>query len=215
MEGQTKLLFLGDSITDADHNLDGDPDSLGDGYVRIIAERIKDRGVCFVNKGHDGFTVPALLRMLDADCISAAPDVVTVLIGCNDAGIEMHTQRTLKQQKFEENYGRLIRRIRTETAARILCMGPFIFAEPARYRRWFPVIEEAEAIERKMALRYGAEFLPLHNVLNRAADAEGTGEITVDGIHLNRRGARIVAEEWLALYKPSFPVGIIKEEHKG
>lgn len=94
-------------------------------------------------------------------------------------------------------------------------MGPFIFAEPARYRRWFPVIEEAEAIERKMALRYGAEFLPLHNVLNRAADAEGTGEITVDGIHLNRRGARIVAEEWLALYKPSFPVGIIKEEHKG
>lgn len=197
MNGQEKILFLGDSITDAGHNLDGEPDSLGDGYVRLAAERLSDRNVRVVNKGHDGFTVPGLLRMLDMDCKEAKPDVVTVLIGCNDAGIVMNTGKSLKEQGFEENYDLLIRRILTETGARLLCMGPFIFPEPARYRLWIPVIREAEAIEKKAALEYGVQFIPLHDTLNEAAEREGVREITVDGIHLTPRGAEIVAQAWM------------------
>ena len=50
------LLFLGDSITDCGHSFD--PENLGNGYVRIIAENfsVQKDDVKILNKGIDGFT---------------------------------------------------------------------------------------------------------------------------------------------------------------
>lgn len=189
-------IFLGDSITDARHNLGGNPQGLGDGYVRVIADRQSEKGLNIMNKGHDGFTVRGLLLMLDMDCISKMPDVVTILIGVNDVGIEMNTGRTLTDQKFAENYERLLKRLRTETDAEIICMGPFIFPRPEEYLRWIPRVLEAEAIERKIAEAYGAQFIPLHDTLNQAASKEGMEAITTDGTHLTVRGAELLAEIW-------------------
>lgn len=190
-------IFLGDSITDAHHNLYGSPGSLGDGYVRKIAERLADPDVTIINEGHDGFTVRGLLLLLDMDCISKKPDTVTVLIGVNDVGIEMNTKRTLEEQKFAANYELLIKRIKEETGANIICMGPFIFPQPQEYLLWIPRILEAESIEHRIAKKYGAQFIPLHETLNQAALKEGAAAITTDGTHLTGRGADILAEEWL------------------
>ena len=202
-----KYLFLGDSITDACHNLYRDPGRLGNGFVRIISDRLEDKemkDVEIINEGHDGFTVRGLLLLLDMDCISKKPDVVTILIGINDVAVEMNTGKTLKEQNFEENYELLLKRVRSETEARIICMGPFIFPKPEEYLLWNPHVSEAEAIERKLAEKYGAEFIPLHDVVNRAALEEGVDEITVDGTHLTARGAGILADEWLARCMPGF-----------
>ena len=82
------IIFLGDSITDAFHNMDG-ANSLGRGYVRRIADRLYDDGYKgeIRNAGHDGFTTARVLRMLEYDCLRHQPDLVSVLVGCNDAGI--------------------------------------------------------------------------------------------------------------------------------
>ena len=39
-----KLVFMGDSITDAFHKLNVDEAGLGNGYVALIAERLKEMG---------------------------------------------------------------------------------------------------------------------------------------------------------------------------
>ena len=105
-----KIIFLGDSITDADHNFsqkrEGEP-SLGNGYVRQIADLLETKmpGKTDIrNGGHDGFTVQGLLRMLDYDCLSRRPDVVSILIGSNDAAVCMNTGRTPEMISFAENY---------------------------------------------------------------------------------------------------------------
>ena len=71
------LLFLGDSITDCNHYFD--PENLGYGYVRMISDKIKtpDTNYQVLNKGNDGFTVPALIPL--TQLILSAQDTVIKL----------------------------------------------------------------------------------------------------------------------------------------
>lgn len=194
-----RLIFLGDSITDAFHKMNVDDEKLGNGYVACISQKLKAQGrrVFIRNAGHDGFTVSGLLRLFEYDCKQYDPDLVSVQIGCNDAAVFMNTGKTLKQQEFDRSYRRLLTRIRMETRAKILCMGPFVFPHPLEYANWVPVIRELEKIEFEAAQEAGAVFLPLHDRLNKAAQKEGYDAVTTDGTHLARRGAEIMAEEWL------------------
>ncbi len=192
-----KIVFIGDSITDAHHNYT--EDNLGDGYVKIIAEKLGDEYEV-INKGHDAFTVFSLWKFLDSDCISKKPDMVSILIGCNDVAVKMNTGRSLKEQEFQKTYEKLLRKIRAKTEAKIICMGPFIFPHPLEYANWIPDIRLAESQAREAAEKYDAIFLPLHDVLNDAAEQHGYDEITVDGTHLAMRGAEIVAERWMEVF---------------
>lgn len=207
-----KILFIGDSITDANHNYSDD--SLGEGYVKLIADelRLSHPEVEILNKGHDGFTVFSLWKFLDHDCISKKPDIVSILIGCNDVSIKMSTGRTLKEQGFQEYYEKILKTIRKKTKAKIICMGPFIFPHPQEFASWIPEMKSAESMAKEAAEKYNALFVPLHDVLNGAVSVYmeqniNAGQqmpvsrlyekITTDGTHLTTEGARIVAEKWL------------------
>jgi len=193
-----KIVFIGDSITDANHNYS--EDSLGEGYVKIVANELKKRDleVEIINKGHDGFTVFSLWKFLDHDCISKNPDIVSILIGCNDVSIKMSTGKTLTEQGFQEYYEKILKKIRQKTDAKIICMGPFIFPYPMEFANWIPDIKRAEGLVRGAAEKYDALFIPLHDVLNDAVVGDNYGRITTDGTHLTVDGASIVAEKWLA-----------------
>lgn len=192
-----KIVFLGDSITDANHNYSDD--ALGEGYVKLVAEELrkKDSEVEILNKGHDGFTVFSLWKFLEHDCISKQPDMVSILIGCNDVSVKMSTGRTLNEQGFQEYYEKILKKIRQKTSAEVICMGPFIFPYPLEFANWIPDMKEAEEIAREVAGKYHAVFVPLHDVLNEATVAVGYDKITTDGTHLTVDGARIVAEKWI------------------
>lgn len=202
MKDSTEIIFLGDSITDAGHNFQCVPKgerALGNGYVSGIADILKGRkgNWNIRNAGHDGFTVQGLLRMLEYDCLRYHPDIVSILVGCNDVAVCMNTGRTLKEIRFAENYRRLLRRIREKTEASVICMGPFIFPYPFEYRNWIPLIKEAEGIQKEAAADEKLPFIPLHDLLNQIAEKEGITAVTVDGIHLTDKGARIISKEWI------------------
>lgn len=192
-----KIVFIGDSITDANHNYSDD--ALGDGYVKLIADefRVFHPDVEILNKGHDGFTVFGLWKFLDHDCISKNPNIVSVLIGCNDVSIKMSTGKTLEEQGFQEIYEKILNKIRLKTDAKIICIGPFIFPHPLEFKNWIPDIKKAEEMAKRAAEKCNAMFVPLHDMLNEAAEESGYEKITTDGTHLTMEGARIVAEKWL------------------
>lgn len=198
-----KIVFLGDSITDAYHNLGVDGKALGNGYVRMIAEHLekqrkeKEEEFAVLNRGHDGFTVQGVLRMLGRDCIVQQPDIVSILVGCNDVGVMMNTGKTLAEQEFSEAYEKVLCEIEEYTSARLICMAPFIFPYPHEYISWIPHIRELEEIIRMLAKKHHAVFLPLHDRLQEEAKKFGFGTVTTDGIHLTEYGAKVVAEEWL------------------
>lgn len=193
------LLFLGDSITDCCHNYD--TDNLGEGYVRMIAEKL---GYGFgkvkvINKGIDGFTVSGVNRLWMRDSKVFSPDVITILIGINDVGVMKNTfcDPEFALQEFKMNYQLLIQRIREIFDGPIILMEPFIFPCPEEYKTWEPEVAAMNEIIKNLAKQYNLVFISLWDRLLLAADKISYQKVTTDGIHLTDLGHMIITEAWL------------------
>ncbi|MEE1014758.1 MAG: GDSL-type esterase/lipase family protein [Lachnospiraceae bacterium] len=193
------LLFLGDSITDCNHYFD--PENLGQGYVRMIYGKINtpDKIYQVLNKGNDGFTVPAVRRLWKRSCLNLQPDFITILIGINDLAVMRNTGITASVglADFREQYQTLIDDIRMMTDCPILLMEPFIFPYPAEYSTWEPELHAMSEIIQDIASKNQVTFLPLWENLLLEAKKYGYSEITIDGIHLTKYGHQLIAEKWI------------------
>ena len=112
-----QIICLGDSITDCGHLLEDFP--LGNGYVQILSDmfnkEVPSNIIQIKNYGFDGFTVARILDNIRQHRISLhRSPVVTLLIGINDIGLMMNTNRTPSQQEqmmkeFTVHYDELLK----------------------------------------------------------------------------------------------------------
>lgn len=192
-------LFLGDSITDAGHLFD--PANLGEGYVSVLAEMTAADQCILCNRGHDGFTVEQVLRMLKRDGIEKHWDIISLLAGVNDIPVEVYTSHHRIPDEFSQYYTEILEYISCRTEARIILIEPFLFSIPQEYQNWQSYLQMESSIIRDLALRFDAAFLPANEILNHAASIYGVQQITVDGIHLTARGNRILAKAWMDTFR--------------
>ena len=195
----TNCLFLGDSITDAGHLFD--PANLGEGYVSVLAEMTAADQCILCNRGHDGFTVEQVLRMLKRDGIEKHWDIISLLAGINDIPVEVYTSHHRIPDEFSQYYTEILEFLSLRTNARMILIEPFLFSIPQEYQNWQPYLQMESSIIRNLALRFDAALLPANEILNHAASIHGVRQITVDGIHLTSLGNRILAETWMELYQ--------------
>ncbi len=195
-----RLICLGDSITDSDRLFSSN--GLGHGYVNQLNTLLNGNTNTFeiVNRGVNGFTVSRLLEHVGRDCIDRHPDIVTILIGINDVGLMMNTNRTPSQQKemlanFGRYYRQLLATIRQHTNCTILLMEPFIFPYPREYWNWIPFVKHLSGQIGDLATEYRCPYLLLHDRLNQATESDGYASITPDGIHLTENGHKIIADQ--------------------
>lgn len=193
----TRMLCLGDSITDCGRFFDNYP--LGNGYVRLLSDFIETRrtGVSIINCGVDGFTVERLLANARDNYLLLEPDIITILIGINDIGLMMNTGRTPVQQEsmmkdFFRKYDNLLEILSSEDR-KIILMEPFIFPWPQEYCRWIPPVKTMSKGIDELARKYHLPYLRLHDHLNEEGRRYGLDFITTDGIHLSEAGHEILA----------------------
>ena len=151
-----QYLFLGDSITDADHLFD--PANLGYGYVSLLARRPEYVDARFVNRGHEGFTIERVLQMLRRDGIGGHWDAITLLAGVNDIPVELFTSHSRIPLEFSAFYREVLDLLCRHTST-ILLLEPFLFDEPAEYSVWHPYIEKESKLICDLALSYSAHFI--------------------------------------------------------
>lgn len=193
------FVFLGDSITDAERLWLPEYKGLGNGYVQLLAEKLSHE-FTVINKGHDTFTLPFLLRNLETDCLSFSPAAVSILIGINDVGIAKNTGKSLRAQEFASNYDTLIRRLLEASISSVFLLGPFVFSRPQEYLNWLPELREAEHTIETLARQYQLPFLPLQDRMQEAEKEYGTDALTPDGIHLTAFGHELLAKWWLEAF---------------
>ena len=197
-----QIICLGDSITDCGHLLEDFP--LGNGYVQILSDmfnkEVPANIIQIKNYGFDGFTVARILDNIRQHRISLhRSPVITLLIGINDIGLMMNTDRTSSQQEqmmkeFTAHYDELLKLL-TADAGQIILIEPFVFPYPEEYQTWLPLVRIMSASIQQLAVKYNLPFLMLHDSLNREAAEQGFGAVTTDGIHLTSNGHRLLAEQ--------------------
>ena len=98
-----KILFMGDSITDAMRDREAD-DYLGAGYASMVAGELgykEPYAYQFVNRGISGNRIIDLHARIRCDMINLQPDYISILIGVNDVWHEYTRKNGVAADKFE------------------------------------------------------------------------------------------------------------------
>lgn len=199
-----KLLFFGDSITDANRSqADNTVYSYGCGFVRVIADRLlREVGKYeIVNRGVSGNRSVDLYARIKRDVWNERPDVVTVLAGVNDVYHELKYSNGVSLKRYENIMRDIVEETKSELGgAEIILCEPFILRGSETEAYGYDdmnVIKSYAAVVRKIAKECGAGFIPLQESLDKAAAVYGAVEVLSDGIHPTVYGANIIAEIWL------------------
>ncbi len=203
-----KIVFTGDSITHA-FRIEEELNALylyGMGFARdVIGELVMDdpTGYEFVNTGICGNRSVDLYERLERDLWSHNPDVISLLIGVNDVhsraegkGIDIITYEDTLRKIIEETKERL-------PNAKIIILEPFItkgFLTEDNYEDYLDVYEYAKVVKR-LANEYNLNFIPLQELINENCKKYGAKKVVNDGIHPNILGAKLIASEWLKVFK--------------
>jgi lysophospholipase L1-like esterase len=157
---------VGDSITEGVGSAD---------WVAMLRERVGSEGVQVVNAGVAGDLSANVLRRLDA-VIQCDPDIITLMIGTNDVAAEFFSsfsrfilrlkgiRQTPTLDWYEQNVSSILRRLRTETRARIAVIEIPMLGEDLTSEINGRVDRYNEAL-RSIAEAEGVRCIPLHERL--------------------------------------------------
>ena len=210
-----KILFFGDSITDAGRNRENSShmSTLGWGFVRIIADRlqgVEPEKYEIVNRGISGNRVVDLYSRIKCDCWNLNPDVISILIGVNDVWHEIMGENGVELDRFEKVYRMMIEDTKKALPnAKLILCEPFVLEGiatcatediPDRFQRFLSVYDYATVV-RKLAEEYEIPFLPLQKKLSEKATETDASYYLIDGVHPHIAGATLIADEWVKLFK--------------
>ncbi|WP_348786517.1 SGNH/GDSL hydrolase family protein [Leifsonia sp. NPDC080035] len=193
-----RLVFAGDSITDAGRDR-SDDGSYGDGYVALIVEALaEDTEAVVLNRGIAGDRVVDLERRWQRDVLDARPDILTVYVGVNDMWRRFDSDDPTSAADYEAGYRRLLDAV--DAAARLLLIEPFFLPLNDDQGAWTADLDEKRAVVARIAEDTGARLVPLQDTMSRAAAEHGVAAIAPDGVHPTPAGSRLIADAWLAAY---------------
>lgn len=192
------LLFIGDSITDAGRR--DDPQGLGLGYVRLIADTFAARGDrrTIVNRGIGGDRIGDLRDRWQADVMELEPSILTVYVGVNDTWRRFDQGQETAAADFEAVYRDLLDEARAVFNPRLILVEPFVTPVTEQQHEWLDDLAGKRDAVASLASEFGAAFVPLHRILTVAAAHHGAAEIAADGVHPTPLGAELIAESWEA-----------------
>ena len=185
------ILFQGDSITDCGRNRE-DRDSLGDGYVNLIAGTLarnhSQSNLKLINRGISGDKIRDLQLRWDADCIDISFDILSILVGVNDTLIT-------PAELFEEEYRMLLKRTTGELNSTIILCEPFLLlGDNNAYRDDLnPKIE----IVHRLSEEFSTLLLPLDKIFRKSCLLHPPEYWAPDGVHPTPAGHALIAKSWI------------------
>lgn len=201
-----KILFQGDSITDALRNYDDHTD-FGRGYAFLVAAELgyENPDYEFVNKGISGNRSTDLYARIKRDIINLKPDVMSILIGVNDVWHESERQDGVDAEKFYKIYDMLISEIKEALPdIKIMIMEPCALKGFGNESYWEEFIVEVKKRAEKAKLiaeKYGLPFIPLQEGFDELSKQADNSHWLVDGVHPTPFGHEFMKRQWLKAFK--------------
>ena len=154
------ILFQGDSITDVGRVRE-DESSLGQGYPRMLAERLGYEypgQFRYLNRGISGNRVVDLYARWKVDALNLKPDYLSILIGVNDVWHEIEAQNGVEAKKYEKIYTMLLEEtLEALPDIKIILMEPFVLHGTGTDKAWDVFSQEVAAPESAYVPEDGAD----------------------------------------------------------
>jgi acyl-CoA thioesterase I len=198
---QTRLLFIGDSITDCGRN--NDPLHLGTGYVRIIHDLLAARSPAtapkVINQGISGHKVTDLAARWERDVIASDPQILSIKIGINDVWHGLGGRNNgVGIEQYIEVYSSLLEQTRSKlpSCTLILCQPSVIW--PPQPQEGNQILQPYVQAVDELAGNFRAKcVVPLHGAFVEARKARPDIDWAPDGVHPSSAGHMLIALTWL------------------
>ena len=198
-----RLVFIGDSITDADRGLPA-YQPFGFGYVHFVANyllaRYPQSNLAIINTGMGADTIRDLAGRWERDCIRHRPDVLSVLTGINDLywnyAEPEQIGRAVYPREYELTYRRLLSRATQECNCRFVLMEPFMFCSD-RENRMFQGLRRYIEVLHRLADEFDAVLVPLQSRIDEQIEKVPPEKWSMDSVHPYVWAHAWIAQRWL------------------
>lgn len=197
-----KVVFFGDSITQAGVNPDG--------YITKMDSLIKAEGQSanyeLVGVGISGNKIYDLYLRVENDVLSKNPDVVVIYIGINDVWHKASSGTGTDLPKYIQFYKALIKKFTDKNIKVILCTPSVIGERNDNSNQQDGDLNQYSKVIRSLADEFKLPLVDLRNAFagylqKNNPKNEEKGILTTDRVHLNNAGNLLVAQEMWKVVK--------------
>lgn len=204
-----KILFQGDSITDAGRSRDVNRDDLvGRGYPVLVKASLgfeNPNEYEFINRGVSGDRVVDLYARIKMDILNLKPDVMSILIGVNDVWHEIVDCNGVDAEKYYKVYSMLIEEIKQELPdIKIMILEPFVLKASATEEEWDRFLTETKKraqMAKKVAEKFNLTFVPLQDGFDALTKKAPSSYWLRDGVHPTAMGHEYIKTQWLKAFR--------------
>lgn len=203
-----KILFQGDSITDASRDRSDDT-NLGRGYALLVEAELGyevPEKYQFINRGIGGDRVLDIYTRMRTDILDIKPDVMSILIGVNDVwhGIAESDKEGIDAEKYYTIYDMLIEDIKRELPElKIMILEPFVlkgWATEEQLDTFNVEVRKRAVMAKKIAEKYNLPFIPLQEGFTELSKKAEESYWLYDGVHPTIKGHEYIKREWLKTF---------------
>ena len=200
---KTRIVFFGDSITQAGANPGG--------YIRVLDTLLRNKGVAdkyeLVGAGIGGNKIYDLYLRMEDDVLVKNPDVVVVWVGVNDVWHKASYGTGTDPDKFEKFYNAVVKKLQSKNIKVFLATPSTIGEKTDNSNQQDGDLNQYSTIIRRIAANNNCGIIDLrkrfleYNVANNPDNKE-SGILTTDRVHLNAKGNKFVAEKMMEVLMP-------------
>ncbi|WP_316804633.1 SGNH/GDSL hydrolase family protein [Pedobacter nototheniae] len=193
-----RIIFFGDSITQQGVSANG--------YVTLIKKALDSAKYTVTGAGIGGNKVYDLYLRLEDDVLNKKPDLVVIYVGINDVWHKQSSHTGTDYDKYLKFYQALINKIQGVGSKVVLCTPSVVGEKKDGSNELDAELNKYAAGIRELAAKNNLPLCDLRKVFteyeakNNPEDKE-KGILTVDRVHLNDIGNKLVADQLLPLVK--------------
>lgn len=206
IEKGNKLLFIGDSITDAGRTKpigEGIADALGKGYVAqvdaLLGAAQPGHPIRIVNMGTSGNTVRDLARRWQTDVIDLKPDWLSIMIGINDVWRQFDRPRQRDAHVYPDEYESTLRDLvqRTRPGLKGLVLMTPYYIELSRSDAMRARMDQYGQIVKKIGGENDAIVVDTQAAFDAVLSTYYPATLAWDRVHPNHTGNMVIALSFL------------------
>lgn len=203
LKDSTRLIFIGDSITDCGRGRPIGDGSLGTGYVSMIDALMTavypQFKIRIFNQGISGNTVRDLAGRWDSDVLALKPDWLVIMIGINDVWRQFDNatrpEYGVPLAEYESTLDELISKTLPMTR-NIVLMTPF-FIESSTHDAMRKRMDEYGAAVKKLAHKHTLISVDTQAAFNHVLESRYSAGLAWDRVHPSAAGHMLLARAFL------------------
>ncbi len=199
------ILFIGDSITDADRLLPA-YEPFGSGYVHFTANfllaKYPELNLNIINTGISGNTIRDLKARWQKDCIEHKPDILSILIGANDCW-RWHAEpeclpEAVYPDEYEKTYRQLLSVVNQQCNCEIVLIEPFMFCGDFE-NKMFQDLKAYIEIVQTLSDEFNAVSVNLQTLIDEKIKQIQPEKWSEDMVHPYIWAHQWIAQQWLKI----------------